>query len=401
MNDSASIRAAQPRSTAPRDLQSRREAAAAVAAEHAASVDRDARFPREAFETICAERLLGILVPVELGGEGATFAETADVCYRLGQSCASTGMIYAMHQVKVACLVRHGRTSPAIEALLRRLSAEQLLLASSTTEGQAGGNVRASEAPVVCSGDRFTLERRATCISYGAQADGIVTTARSSADSQVSDQVLVAVLKEDYSLTPLQSWDTLGMRGTCSDGYLLKVSARRGHILPVPYAKIHTETMVPSAHLFWGAVWTGIAADAVARARAFIRHVARQGNGQLPPGAGNFTKAEEMLGSLRALLASALATYERALDDGKTLASADFQSMITLTKVRVSELAAAVVMSAMRTCGLSGYRNDSEFSIGRHLRDILSSPIMIHNDRILANLAAPALVAATPRSLRD
>ena len=44
-------------------------------------------------------------------------------------------------------------------------------------------------------------------------------------------------------------------------------------------------------------------------------------------------------------------------------------------------------MSAMRACGLSGYRNDGDFSIGRHLRDVLSSPIMINNDRILANVA--------------
>ena len=48
------------------------------------------------------------------------------------------------------------------------------------------------------------------------------------------------------------------------------------------------------------------------------------------------------------------------------------------------------MMSAMRACGLSGYRNDGEFSVGRHLRDVLSAPIMINNDRILANLPQPA-----------
>ena len=40
-----------------------------------------------------------------------------------------------------------------------------------------------------------------------------------------------------------------------------------------------------------------------------------------------------------------------------------------------------------RACGLAGYRNDGEFSVGRHLRDALSAPIMINNDRILANTA--------------
>jgi acyl-CoA dehydrogenase len=53
----------------------------------------------------------------------------------------------------------------------------------------------------------------------------------------------------------------------------------------------------------------------------------------------------------------------------------------------------------MQTCGLSGYRNDGEFSIGRHLRDILSSPVMISNDRILANLATASLVSGIPDSL--
>ena len=384
----------------PRDIKSRAQAAVAVVGKHTESVDAAARFPTESFDAIREQRLLGIMVPTSLGGEGAGLGEVTDVCYQLAQACASTGMIYAMHQVKVACLVRHHQGSRAVEGILRRLAAEQLLLASSTTEGQAGGNVRASEAPVVYSGDTFSLERRATCISYGAQADGIVTTARRSPDAAASDQVLVAVLKNNYTLDKLQGWDTLGMRGTCSDGYLLKASGSRDHVLPVPYEKIHVETMVPTAHLCWGSVWAGIATSATARAQAFIRHAARHGNGQLPPAAAHFTKAMTTLRTLRGLLSSGLANYERVMHDEKAMSSLEFQSMITLTKVEASELALKTVMDAMRACGLSGYRNDSEFSIGRHLRDVLSSPIMINNDRILANLATPALMTAIPQSLQ-
>ena len=58
-------------------------------------------------------------------------------------------------------------------------------------------------------------------------------------------------------------------------------------------------------------------------------------------------------------------------------------------------------MSAMQACGIAGYRNDGEFSIGRHLRDILSSPVMISNDRILANVATASLLTGAPASLRD
>jgi acyl-CoA dehydrogenase len=325
----------------------------------------------------------------------------ADVCYQLGQACSSTGMIYAMHQIKIACIQRHMRGSATLAETLRRVCAEQLLLASSTTEGQGGGNVRSSEAPIEYQDGRVTLERAASVISYGAYADGIVTTARRTSTSPPSDQVLIAFLKADYTLTRLQGWNTLGMRGTCSEGYMLKANAVADQVLPDPYEVIHARTMVPSAHLLWGSVWTGIAASATARAQAFIRNAMRHSNGQLPPGAPQFTKAMATLRTLRGMLTTSLRRYQQLMDDPQALASLDFQTMITLTKVEASELAASTVMSAMRACGLAGYRNDGDYTLGRHLRDVLSSPIMINNDRILANLATPALMSAIPTSLRE
>ncbi|HEX5206456.1 MAG TPA: acyl-CoA dehydrogenase family protein [Steroidobacteraceae bacterium] len=402
MNDSSvahSIAAGSASSAAT--LSERSAAVAAVAARHAAEVDSAPRFPAETFAAVKAQRLLGILVPSSLGGEGASVQQVADVCYRLGQACSSTAMIYAMHQVKVACLVRHGRASEAIERLLRRLCAEQLLLASSTTEGQRGGDVRSSEAAVEHRDGRIHLERRATVISYGSQADGVVTTARRAADADSSDQVLIAFLKDDYTLTRLQGWNTLGMRGTCSEGYTLKASGSPGQVLPEPYAGIHSQTMVPFAHLLWGSVWAGIAAGATARAQAFVRHAARQAGGQAPPGAPQLTQAQSKLRTLRGVLANSLRAYESRMDDPKALGALDFQSQITLTKVEVSELAVATVLTALRVCGLSGYRCDSEFSVERQLRDVLSSPLMINNDRILASLAGTSLLAAVPTSLSD
>ena len=385
----------------PADLNTRARTVAAVAAQHAPDVDSAARFPAEAFAAVKAQRLLGIAVSKAGGGEGASISDVADVCYVLGQSCASTGMIYAMHQIKIACIQRHMKTSATLAETLRRVCAEQLLLASSTTEGQGGGNVRSSEAPIEYQDGRITLERAASVISYGAYADGIVTTARRTSTSPPSDQVLIAFLKADYTLTRLQGWNTLGMRGTCSEGYTLRASGLPGQIMPDAYEIIHAQTMVPTAHLLWGSVWTGIAAGAVTRAQAFVRQAVRASGGNMPPGAPQFTKALSTLRTLRGMLATSLRTYERSMGDARALASLEFQSMITLTKVEASELAVATVMSALRACGLSGYRSDSEFSIERHLRDVLSSPIMINNDRILANLANSALLTPIPGSVRD
>jgi len=382
-------------------LSGRSRDAAAIAAAHAAAVDTDARFPAEGLAAIKAQRLLGIMLPTRLGGEGAPLSQVGDVCYQLAQACASTAMIFAMHQIKTACILRHMGDNQRLHGLLRRLSAEQLLLASSTTEGHSGGNVRASEAPVEYQGDRISLERRASVISYGAYADGIVTTARRSADAAGSDQVLVAFLKSDYTLTPLQGWNTMGMRGTCSEGYILKAGGCADQIVPDPYELIHPQTMVPTAHLLWGSVWAGIAAGATVKAQAFIRQAARQTSGQLPPGAPQFTKVVAALRTLRAMLANSMRVYERDMNNPQALATLEFQSMITLTKVEASEGALAIVLAAMRVCGLSGYRRDGEFSIERSLRDVLSAPIMINNERILANLAGMTLVTAVPGCLYD
>src|SRR5437660_9965770 len=74
---------------------------AAAAAEHATEVDRDARFPHETFAAARQHRLLSMLVPTELGGDGASVSDVVDVCYMLGPACASSGMIFAMHQIQV------------------------------------------------------------------------------------------------------------------------------------------------------------------------------------------------------------------------------------------------------------------------------------------------------------
>ena len=383
------------------DFAARARAVAKIAAEHSDAVDRDCSFPQQAIDEMKRQRLLGALVPAAFGGDGASFSDIANVCYILGRACASTAMIFAMHQVKVACIVRHHGDNAWIAGMLRTLTRDQLLLASSTTEGNAGGDVRSSAAAVEGKGDDVVLDRAATVISYGAQADGIVTTARRDPDAAKSDQVLLILLKHDYTLEPVSSWDTLGMRGTCSRGFRLQARAGREQIVPVDYQTIHAQSMTPAAHMFWTSAWAGVAANAVGKAHKFVKHVARQSGGQMPPGAAHLNAALASLSTLRAMIASMIARYEKIAGDPDALSAMDFQNAILMLKVDASELAVSIVMTAMRAGGLAAYRQDGEFAIGQQLRDILSSPIMIHNDRIRSNAMSSSLVNSVPMSLID
>jgi len=382
-----------------RDFARRAEEAAKIAVRHADAVDRDARFPAEAFEAIRAQKLLGMLIPSGLGGDGARAADVADVCAILGGACSSTGMIFAMHQVKVACLVRHARGNAWQLDFQSRIADNQWLLASSTTEGANGGDIRSSEAAIQLDGARIGLVRDASVISYGADADAIVTTARRAEGAASSDQVLVAFQRSDYSLEPTREWDTLGMRGTCSMGYILRAEGVADQMLPEPYERIHNQTMAPYAHLFWSSAWQGVASGAFRRARAFVRQASRNSGGRMPPGTPHLTRARVTLETLRGAVQAGLATFECNAAEPGGLTAMSAQLALNFLKVEASELASTTVMSAMRACGLAGYRNDGDFAMGRFLRDILSAPIMINNDRILANAEAAVLMSEPPLSL--
>nr|WP_295830244.1 acyl-CoA dehydrogenase family protein [uncultured Azospirillum sp.] len=368
-----------------------RAVGAEIAARHADAVDSDGRFPTEAFDALREQGLLGVMVPAELGGTGASLFDVAAACHALARGCAATGMIYAMHQIQVACLVNHGDNGWHRD-LMARLAADQLLLGSATTEKETGGDIRNSVCAVQADGDRFTLAKNASVISYGDQSDVILVTARRNPDAPSSDQVLVVVTKDDYRLEKTSLWDAMGMRGTCSDGYRLEAAGVIDQILPLPYADLSAQTMLPVTHILWSSTWLGIAADAVSRARAFVRSEAKRKPGTTPASAVRLAEATAKLQQMKAVVIAAIRQYEMACGSPEQLTSLSFATAMSTLKVTTSELVREVVEAAIRTCGLAGYRNDTPYSLGRHLRDAHSAALMIGNDRIMSHVATQLLV---------
>ena len=359
-----------------------------VAAVHAADVDQRARFPAEAFAALAAGRLLGMMVPAELGGEGASVAEVTAVCSILGRSCGATGLIFAMHQIQVASLICAGRDSPWHRRLIGRIADEQLLLASATTEAGVGGDIRSSTCAVVSDGSRLKVEKHGTVISYGRHADGVLLTARRSPEAPASDQVLVALLAGDCRLDETAAWDPLGMRGTCSNSFRLTAEAGVEQICPMPFSQIAAQSMLATSHIFWSGVWYGIAADALARAQAFVRARARQDPASRPPGASRLAEASANLQQMRSGILDAIDRLAHAQAKPGGTDTAAFAIAMNNLKVTCSQLSHAIVHGAMLICGIAGYRNEGPTSLTRHLRDVVSAQVMISNDRIEMNVAA-------------
>lgn len=365
-----------------------------IAAVHADDVDKGARFPAETFDALKEAGILGALVPVELGGPGATLGEVCVGVRALARSCASSAMILAMHHLQVACLVRHGR-SDALRRLLAEVADRQLLLASATTEAGIGGRLRESSCAVHADGDRFRLEKQAPVISYGAAADAVLVTARRTPDSPPGDQVLVACVKPDVCLEQVGEWNTLGLRGTCSPGFVLEASGPLSMILDDPFADIAAETMLPYSHILWAHVWLGIADAAMSKAGALVRKKARQDPGTVPPGARRLAELDVVFHQLEGLVATTLTRYDEQAGGHRAESVGDAVALNAL-KVGASKLVVDVVSGALAICGMDGYREGTPFSLGRNLRDAHSAALMVSNDRILGDNAQLLLLSRDP-----
>ena len=369
-----------------------RRIASEIATSHADDVDRNARFPAESVDALRGLSVLSAGVPVSLGGFGCSLQQQGELCAAMAHGCSSSGMVLAMHLIEVACIARHGMESPYFVDVMKRIVADQTLIASVTSEVGTAGDTRSSVCAIERHGDTFKLEKAATTVSYGQHADALLVTARRAPDAAASDQVLVYLEKDDYSLTPTSNWDTLGMRGTCSPGGQLSAQASVDRILPGSFADSSAQTMVPYSHVLWSALWCGIASEAVSRAAAFVRGAARRDPGVTPPAAGALALATADLQSMHHHWIRSATEFDAIGDDREALMAMSWALKMNSQKIAASEAAPRIVHQALQVIGVMGYKNDSPFSVGRLYRDSLSAALMISNERLAAKSASMLLV---------
>jgi acyl-CoA dehydrogenase len=357
-------------------------------------VDSKARFPQEAITALKEAKLLSAYVPTKLGGMGLNIVQMAKICEILGEYCGSTAMVFAMHQVLVACLVHHSINDEYFCDYLTQLVDGQRLIASATTEVGTNGDLLSSICAVHVDGEKFTLNKQAPVISYGEAADDLMMTCRRSEDAQPGDQLHVLLMDGDYELEHTLSWDTLGFRGTCSDGYNVTSAGNVKQIFPESFAEILSESMHPCAHMLWGSLWIGIAADAVNKARSYVRNLARKKPEVAKLSAMRLAEVTTTLQELRNNMYVSVEEYKNILTKGDKEAINNFGFAIHTNNLKIScsELMVDIVSKSMMICGLSAYRNDSKDSLCRHLRDAYGAALMINNDRLRGHNATMLMV---------
>lgn len=357
--------------------------AAAAAAD---DVDRKARFPIESVEALKDAKLLSCGLPVELGGQGYRISELAAIARALGRACSAAGMVFAMHQTQALVLAKYGRSGPIADHA-RHIAANNLLLASATTEITTGGDIGSSSCAVIADGNTVRLEKNAPVISYAEHADYIGATARRNPEAAVSDQVLLLCPAADTTLERTSTWDTMGFRGTCSPGYLLSTTTSADNVVPADYASILSTTMLPASHTLWAAVWLGIADAAYAKARNTVRQAARKAPDKTVPQASLLADLTVIHQSFESMVMHEVRRYQKLAESGAEEATISFTIAMNNLKIAASTAVTEVVTETLKIVGLNGYREDHKLSMGRLLRDSFGPQLMVSNERIRLNNA--------------
>jgi len=153
----------------------------------------------------------GLAVPVEFGGGGLSRSELAAMLRQLARYCGSTGLAFSMHTHPAAAQVWRWRNQKApVEPLLKRIAGERIqLLTSGGSDWLAGSGT----ATKVDGGYRITGQK--IFASGAPSADLFMTTAvEQTPEGPTVLQFGLPVKSE--GVTILDTWDTLGMRGTAS-----------------------------------------------------------------------------------------------------------------------------------------------------------------------------------------
>ncbi len=352
-----------------------------VAGPVADDVDRNSRFPQEAVHELKRQGLLSALVPEHLGGGGAALAEVSGAVRALAVHCTATALVLAMHSIEVSNLVRHGK-SDTLQKLLGEIASEQLLIANANSEVGIGGDVGRSICALEPTDDGVKLVKEALAISYGEYADAVVATARRSPDSEQTDQVQVICRRPNFTLEQISSWDAIGLRGTCSNGFRLTADVEEGMIYPVPFATVAANGGIQASTILLSSAWVGLAEASAAKAHEFVRAAARRSIGTVPPSAGHLAVLATELQKSRSLLAAAASSFT-LYENSPEMESPGFVASVRNVKVSTSELAVSIATGALAICGIVGFKRDTPFSLDRQIRDSHGSVVMVSNERYL------------------
>lgn len=368
-----------------------REIAGSVLAPAAEQNDAEGRFSTDAVRSLGESGLLGLLLPVEVGGAGLgprTFAAVTEI---IAEADASVAMVYMMHVLGTACIAsaRPDAAGP-MKPILQDIAAGRHLSTLAFSEAGSRSHFWAPLSRAQRNGDGVTISAQKSWVTSAGHTQSYIVSALAPEGAGPTDSTLYLVPADTKGLAVSGPWDGLGLRANASAPVLLDQC-------PVPTGFQLTDdgagfpamlnVVLPLFNLGSAAVALGLCRAAVAATTTHLKNAKFEHLGQ---------SLGESLPTLRAQLATMqietdglAARIDDVIDHLETPGEL---TMLRVLEVKAAggETAISVTSSAMRVCGGAAF--SKHLNIERLFRDAHAGAVMAPTADVLREFIGKALL---------
>jgi len=368
-----------------------REIASRVLAPSAGQNDKAGRFSIEAIASLGESGLLGLMLPVDVGGQGLGPRSFAAVMATLAEVDASVAMVYLMHILGTAAIsaARPG-TAQAIAPILREIGAGRHLSTLAFSEVGSRSHFWAPVSRAQRKDDGVRITAKKSWVTSAGQAQSYVVSALAPEATGPTESTLYLLPARTRGLSVAGPWDGLGLRANASapmamddcevpsDLQLTDDGAGFPAMLNV---------VLPLFNLGTATVALGLCRAAVAGTVAHLKSAKFEHLGQ---------SLGESLPTLRAQLAAmqidtdGLAARIDDLVDHLEKPRETTMLRVLESKAAAGDVAISVTSAAMRICGGAAF--SKHLGIERLFRDAHAGAVMAPTGDVLREFIGKSLL---------
>ncbi|SMP61086.1 acyl-CoA dehydrogenase family protein [Noviherbaspirillum suwonense] len=344
-----------------------------VIAPMAEAVDRDYRWPDHSMRALAATGLLGLQVPVALGGHGQGLLALTAIAEVIGRACPSSALCFGMHCVGTAVMAAKA-TPYQQEHYLRPIAEGKHITTLALSESGTGAHFYLPQTSLRSEGLHFIVNGTKRFVTNGGHADSyVVSTTVGDDEASVGDFSCLVVDKDTPGMTWLEQWQGFGMRGNSARGLQFDNAAvLKKNLLGEQGDQVWYvfEVVAPYFLMAMAGTYLGIAQAALDAAGTHLRsrHYDHSGSSLRDVDILQTRYADMWI----AVEKSRNLIYEAARRGD--LGHPDALAFILACKADAGDTAVFLANEAMTICGGAAYRENSR--VAQLLRDARASHVM-------------------------
>jgi alkylation response protein AidB-like acyl-CoA dehydrogenase len=372
-------------------VSSARDIANRVLAPSAGQNDKAGRYSPEAVESLGESGLLGLMLPVEVGGSGLGPRTFATVTATLAEADASVAMVYLMHVLGTTTIsAARPSAAPTVTPILREIAAGRHLSTLAFSEAGSRSHFWTPMSRAHRNSDGVRISAKKSWVTSAGYAQSYVVSSLAPEGVGPSDSTLYLVPAETRGLSVAGPWDGLGLRANASAPITLdECEVPSNFQLTDDGAGFQAmlNVVLPLFNLGTAAVALGLCRAAVA---GTVSHLKSARFEHLDQSLG------ESLPTLRAQLAAMQIDTDglsaRIEDLVEHLEKPRETTMLRVleTKAAAGDVAISVTSAAMRICGGAAF--SKHMSIERLFRDAHAGAVMAPTGDVLREFIAKSLL---------